>query len=276
MSQWTLRNGAAEALLPGEWAGQVDLVVTSPPYDALREYGGGQGDFNFEAVADALLPCLKEGGIIAWNVADQVRAGSETGTSFRQALGFMARGLRLVQTLIYERAQPTVLTAERYLSNFQYVFILSQGAPGYIELLRDRENLTAGSYRAAVANSGRTGDRKPVPQPGRPFTIAEVGRRAAIWRYAAGGAGQARRGEEFAHDHPALMPWRLAADLIRSYSPPGGLVLDPMAGGGTTLREAVNLGRRAVGVELNPEYCALIERRMAQQALSLDGAEERE
>ena len=74
-----------------------------------------------------------------------------------------------------------------------------------------------------------------------------------------------------AHDHPAIFPYALAADHIRSWSNPGDLVLDPMAGSGTTLRAAVNLGRRAIGVEVNPDYCDLIRRRMAQTVLDLEG-----
>ena len=104
---------------------------------------------------------------------------------------------------------------------------------------------------------------------GKQFTIKGYARRSNIWKINPGWRKSERPGGEVVnvHDHPAIFPYRLAADLVRSYSAPGDLVLDPMAGSGTTLRAAVDLGRRAVGVEVNPDYCDLIRRRMAQPVL---------
>ena len=262
---YSLHCGDAVQLLPGDYAGQVDLILTSPPYDRLREYGGVAPAFAFAPMAEALLPCLKDGGIICWIVGDAVVDGSETGSSFRQALGFMERGLRLMQTLIYQKPGPRVLTPYRYLRSFEYIFVLSNGKPAYYEMLIDRPNMHPGQLN--MGDAGRTGD-KEANYSRHLYITPEYGRRSDVWLYKSGN-GQSVRGEErdATHDHPAIMPYRLAADLIRSYCPPEGLVLDPMAGSGTTLREAVNLGRRAVGVEINPDYCRLIERRMAQGTL---------
>lgn len=69
------------------------------------------------------------------------------------------------------------------------------------------------------------------------------------------------------HDHPAIYPYRLAADHIATWSDPGDTVLDPFCGSGTTIRAAHDLRRRAIGIEVNPDYCRQIRRRMAQEVL---------
>ena len=268
---WRLHNGRAQDILPGEYAGRVNLVVTSPPYDGLRRYGGYADAFDFDAVADALIPTLAPGGVIVWVVADAVVDGSETGTSFRQALGFMDRGLRLHQTLVYERALPRPLTTNRYLLSAQWMFVFcNEKKPSAANLLADRSNLGADRLRSASYGAGRTKDAAPLRSNRAPMVDAKTGKRSQIWRYVTGYNHDAPDFPD-AHDHPAIFPYALAADHIRTWSNPGDLVLDPMAGSGTTLRAAVNLGRRAAGVEVNPEYCDLINRRMAQTTLPLDG-----
>ena len=264
---WQLLNARAQDVLPGQWAGAVNLIVTSPPYDNLRSYGGYVEAFDFGAIAPALVECLAPGGALVWVTADAIVDGSETGTSFRQALAFLDLGLRLHQTLIYERALPRPLTTGRYLLSAQWMFVFSNGKPASVNLLRDRPNLEAGRMRSASYGAGRTKDGTPPPRSNAPPMIdAPQGKRSQVWRYVTG-YNHIAPGFPEAHDHPAIFPYRLAADHITTWSNPGDLVLDPMAGSGTTLRAAVNLGRRALGVEVNPEYCDLIRRRMAQQVL---------
>src|SRR3990172_5240777 len=82
--------------------GCVDLTVTSPPYVDLRTYGGH--GWNFEEVAKELFRVTKQGGVVVWVVADATIDGSETGTSFKQALFFMEIGFRLHDTMIYKKA----------------------------------------------------------------------------------------------------------------------------------------------------------------------------
>ena len=206
-----------------------------------------------------------------WVVADAIVNGSETGTSFRQALAFMERGLLLHQTLIYQRAQPMVGAHNRMSRSVQYMFALSQGTPAVSNIQHDRPNLGAGKPRSAHWTSGRAGEGRPCRISKVGSVDADMGRRSDIWRYSAGFNDSAPDYPK-AHDHPAPFPYELAADHIRTWTNPGDLVLDPMAGSGTTLRAAVDLGRRAIGVEVNPDYCDLIRRRMAQQVLDLEGA----
>ena len=105
-------------------------------------------------------------------------------------------------------------------------------------------------------------------------TIPEYGRRTSVWNYSVGKAAGNRNGDlqhQILAEHPAIFPQELAQDHIRSWTNPGDLVIDPMVGSGTTLRAAADLGRRAIGIEINPEYCELIRRRMAQSVLPLEG-----
>ncbi len=71
--------------------------------------------------------------------------------------------------------------------------------------------------------------------------------------------------------HPARFPQQLARDHILSWTNPGDLVIDPTVGSGTTLRAAVDLRRRAIGIEINPGYYDLIRQRLAQSMLPLEG-----
>ena len=263
---WTLHQGRAQDVLPA-YAGSIDLIVTSPPYDGLRDFGGGMDAWDFEAVADACAAALSPGGVLVWNVVDAIVDGGETGTSLRQAIHFMDIGLRLHQTLYYERTSPHYASSNRYLYTVQYMFVFSNGKPKTANIIADRPNITAGNSRGRYAPS-RVADEKPKRNDGR-YIQPDTGSRTDIWRYNAGWNHMGRKGEnqQMLHDHPSVFSYHLAADHIRSWSNPGDTVCDPMAGSGTTLRAAVDLGRKAIGIEVNPQYCDLIRRRMSQQVL---------
>ena len=74
-------------------ANSIDMTITSPPYDNLRIYKGFS--FPFDSVARQLFRITKEGGVVVWIVSDATIDGSETCTSFRQALKFVECGFNL-------------------------------------------------------------------------------------------------------------------------------------------------------------------------------------
>ena len=235
----------------------IDLVVTSPPYDDLRAYGGHS--WNFETLAAQLVRVLKTGGVIVWVVADQMVSGSETGNAMRQALRMMELGLRLHDTMIYEKLNGAMGSDRHYLACWEYMFVLSNGAPKTVNLLRDRKNVRSGkesALRHGRKKNGDTAERKVVE-------LAEYGRRKNIWAYAVGG-------EQEAGDHPAPFPESLAKDHIASWSNAGDVVLDPFSGSGTTCKAAKELNRQWCGIEINPEYCAIAEARLSQDVLQLE------
>ncbi len=236
----------------------VDLVVTSPPYDDLRTYGGHSWDFY--GVAWQLCRVLKPGGVIVWVVADQTKDGSETGTSMEQALHFRRLGLSLHDTMIYMKDAPQFPDANRYGQVWEYAFVFSRGVPKTRNLTADRKNLSFGR-KVTGTNRERDGTTRRASCYGQ--AIKETGARFNVWQYSStkGNAETA---------HPAPFPYDLASDHIASWSAPNDAVLDPFAGSGTTLRAAKNLGRKAVGIEIEERYCEIAAKRMAQEVLPLE------
>ena len=248
----------------------ADLMVTSPPYGAMRSYGGYNDAFDFAAVSEAMVENLAPGGVIVWVVKDQSIDGGETGESFRQCLSFMDQGLTLWQSMVYETLNMSGMHARAYSPRHENMFVLSKGKPRTVNLLKDKPNKQAGK-RVKRTWIARSGDDKGGVRD-RSYVSEEFGRRSTVWRYGAGkGAGQTNGDLSYKEisEHPAAYPYSLAADHIRSWSSPGDLVIDPMCGSGTTLRAAANLERRAIGIEVNPEYCGLIRRRLSQATLPL-------
>lgn len=233
----------------------IDLVVTSPPYDDLRKYGGHSWDFT--AVARELTRILKPGGVIVWVVGDATIDGSETLTSMKQAIHFReVCGLNVHDTMIYRKTNGGANgSTKAYLACWEYMFVFSKGIPAALNLLRDRKNAVPPRTREEAAGrrhvNGECKSRRVI-------TRQEYGLRWNVWDYAVGANDT---------DHPAVFPERLAADHILTWSNPGDLVLDPFAGSGTTLKAAKELGRRFVGIEINAEYVAICEKRVAQGVL---------
>lgn len=234
----------------------VPLTVTSPPYDHAREYGSHA--FDWRAAADQLWRVTAEGGVVCWQYQDQIveGRGTESCTSAEQQLYFVREvGFRLYQTL-------TILTwnfrnfPRRYFRWTSRAFVFTKGRPRTVNLLRDRRNKHAGRV-------ARPKLRYPngVMVARKQYWIAERGYRGDVWGYHVGGVKTAE--EKYAHGHPALMPERLAEDLILSFSNPGDLVLDICAGAGTTCKMALLTGRRYLGFEPWDYAHSLAQRRMA-------------
>lgn len=240
----------------------IDLVVTSPPYDDLRKYKGHSWDF--EGVAQQLWRVIKPGGVVVWVVADATIDGSETGTSFRQALRFMEIGFRLHDTMIYQRTIAP-LTHNRYEQEWEFMFVLSKGKP--VAWNPIRVEYTEGSQsrlRYPVTGSmlrKMDGSKDVRTMQG----INSLGRIAPnVWRFTAGSKGT---DDAFAYEHPATFPEALARDHILSWSNEGDIVLDPFSGSGTTAKMARLMGRQYIGIEVSQEYCDIANNRLAQQLL---------
>lgn len=231
----------------------VDLVVTSPPYDDLRTYGGHSWDFY--GVAWNLKRILKAGGVIVWVVNDQTDKGTETGNSMRQALHFRELGLNLHDTMIYQKQFYVPLTHNRYEQEFEYMFVFSKGQP---KTFNPKKVKTLFGGQKSTLTHRKTGEE---PVRGTNYGEARKEERIIgnVW------LKQPARCSE----HPAVFPDDLASDHIVSWSNPGDLVLDPFAGSGTTCLAAKELGRHWTGIEVNPAYVEIINKRMAQEVLCL-------
>jgi site-specific DNA-methyltransferase (adenine-specific) len=236
----------------------IDLVVTSPPYDNLRTYGGHPWDF--EGVAQELWRLIKPGGVVVWVVNDATVNGSETGTSFRQALRFMEIGFRLHDTMIYRKTAGGIKGSQFcYLQGFEYMFVVSKDRPKSINLLRDRKNVVRPGTKVERTGRLRNGDKKTET-----VTRTELGLRWNVWSVSVG-SSIAKDAEAF--DHPAIFPESLARDHILSWSNEGDIVLDPFSGSGTTAKMAKHNGRQYIGIEVNPEYVEISLKRLEQGVL---------
>lgn len=236
----------------------VDMVLTSPPYDNLREYNGNIVQWSFEKfkeIAKEIFRVTKPGGVVVWIVADMVINGSETGTSFKQALWFMDCGLRLHDTMIWYKKGVTFPDTNRYYSTFEYMFIFSKGKPKAANMICDRENAysgnkTGGTYRESDGTL-KHGKMREIPTYGRRFNVWEM---------------SAEKNNRTGH--PAVFPVSLARDHIISWSNAGYVVLDPFMGSGSTGVACVNTGRDFIGIELDAGYyetaCKRIEAAQAQ------------
>jgi len=224
--------------------GFIDLVVTSPPYDNLRKYNGYS--FDFEAIAKELFRVVKVGGVVVWVVADATVNGSETGTSFRQALHFMSLGFNLHDTMIYEKSGMAYPDSARYSQIFEYMFVLSKGSVKSVNLIKDRPNKFVGTMG---------GNKR-----GGLCTRGEFGARFNIWRYANGRDNSSE--DRIAFEHPAIFPEQLAKDHILSWSNEGDLVYDPFGGSGTTAKMSHLEKRDWIISEISSEYAALAQKRI--------------
>ncbi len=223
----------------------IDLTVTSPPYDNLRTYKGFV--FDYQSMFKELYRITKPGGVVVWVVGDATINGSETGTSFKQALYAKDIGFNLHDTMIYEKAGFSNPSNNRYHQVFEYMFIFSKGRPKTFNPLKDRKKKWNGSWGNA-SNRQKNG----ILIKKEKTTCNEYGMRFNIWRYANGkGFGQK---DEISYRHPATFPEQLAQDHILSWSNEGDVVLDPMCGSGTTCKMAWLNNRKFIGIDISEEY----------------------
>ena len=238
----------------------IDLTVTSPPYDNLRTYNGFV--FDFETIAKQLFRVTKVGGVVVWVVGDATINGSETLTSFKQALYFRECGFN-VETMIYKKAGTGGKGSNKYYyPEFEYMFIFAKGEPITSNRLKDKRNKSYGHLNSQGKKNllvSKTGIIN------KPYRTAEYGYRGNIWEY-----GHGNRHWDVTN-HPAPFPEALARDHILSWSNPDDIVLDPMCGSGTTLKMARELGRHWIGIDISQSYCELSQRRVDGARVPLPG-----
>jgi site-specific DNA-methyltransferase (adenine-specific) len=235
--------------------GYFDMFLTSPPYDNLRDYKGYE--FRFEPLAHELYRTLKPGGVGVWIVNDATVNGSETLTSFKQAIYFKEEvGFNIHDTMIYAKLGVAYPNTLRYYASFEYMFVLSKGAPQTVHLLTDKKNRT--QFRSISGRERRPNGELKTIKKGR--RIKEFGVRQNVWMYSTGFNNTAQ--EKYVYGHPAAFPEKLAEDHILSWSNSGDVILDPMCGSGTTCKMAVKHQRQYVGIDCAEGYCELARKRL--------------
>ena len=252
-----LRLGDNKLLLKEIEDNSIDLVVTSPPYDNLRTYDDtlNWGWDDFTQLADELYRVMSDGGVIVWVVGDATIDGSETGTSFKQALYFKEVGFNLHDTMIYQKQNYMPLTHNRYEQAFEYMFVFSKGRPkSFNPIMVDCKN--AGKIESYGSERRRLLDKNQAMRAPMGISYMETKEQkyhSNIFTYTVGGERTV---------HPASFPNELAMDMILSWSNEGDTVLDPFMGSGTTGKFAVAMNRDFIGIEIVPKYFEIAKGRI--------------
>ncbi len=217
----------------------IDLVVTSPPYDDMRDYGHDT-KFMFHLICNELCRVLKKGGVIVWIVADQTKKGSETLTSFKQAYSFVENGLNLHDTMIWKKPNPVPTQSTRYQQEFEYMFVFSKGKPKTFNPIRVKSKCAG----TKVKKHRATKSKHNYNNEGI-YTVADTKMIGNVWEIA---------NVKNDSKHPAVFPLELAEKHIQTWSNENDIVYDPFMGSGTTLIAAKNNKRKFIGNEINKEY----------------------
>lgn len=250
-----LYNGDCLELMKNIPDGSVDLTVTSPPYDNLRSYNGNISQWSFEKfqeIAKQLYRVTKDGGVVVWVVNDGVINGSESGTSFRQALYFKEIGFNIHDTMIWYKDTFSFPDVTRYRQCFEYMFIFSKCKPKTVNLISDRRNKWAGSK---VHGTSRVKDGTTFRKSNdKKSSVSEFGVRFNVWEQITEKSNKT--------GHPAVFPMQLVTDHILSWSNEGDTILDCFMGSGTTGKMAVLNNRNFIGIELDKGYFDIAEKRI--------------
>ncbi len=229
----------------------IDLTVTSPPYDELRNYKGYS--FDFENIAKQLFRVTKKGGVVVWVVGDKIKKGNKTLTSFKQALYFQQVGFNVHDVMIYRKKNTPFMRSNAYTNCFEFMFILSKGSPKTFTPLKTK-TVRQGKEMLPF-NKGADGVNRKILGELRPEKTM-----TNIWEYAVGFGGSTS--DRFAFEHPAIFPEKLVEDHILSWTQPEDVVFDPMCGSGTTCKMAKKNGRHYIGCDISEDYVNLAKKRL--------------
>ena len=233
----------------------IDLTVTSPPYDNLRSYNNSStwGWPEFFAIAAGLWRVTKPGGVVVWVVNDATVKGSETGSSFEQALLFKKMGFNLHDTMIYSKPNFSAVGAlqTRYAPTFEYMMVFAKGRLSTFNPIKDRICKTKGKIKSGTIRQ-KDGSVKRMSNEG--WVQPAFGQRYNVWNL----SPQTQNG------HPAPFPEQLAHDHILSWSNEGDTVFDPFLGSGTTGAACAHLGRKFIGCEIDDKYFDIAKARIEQ------------
>ncbi len=230
---------------------EVDLTITSPPYDKLRDYNGYS--FDFEKIVKELFRLTKKGGIVVWVVGDKIDNGNRTLTSFRQALCFQENGFNVHDVMIYKKANTPFMRSNAYTNCYEFMFVFSKGSPKFFNPLRVKTKRSG--IELLPFNKKSDGITKKFPGQ-----LKEMKVKDNIWEYAVGFGGSTK--DKIAFKHPAVFPEKLAEDHIMSWSEENDIVLDPLCGSGTTCKMAKIHNRRYIGIDISKDYCKIAKERV--------------
>ena len=225
----------------------IDLTVTSPPYDNLRTYNGYI--FDFESIAKELYRVTKEGGVLVWVVGDATIKGSETGTSFKQALHFKECGFNLHDTMIWSKPNPIPTQSTRYQQGFEFMFVFTKGKLKSFNPIKTESKCKGVKIKKHRAIT----DGHNYNEEGY-YTVSAEKIIDNVWSIA---------NVKNKTKHKAIFPEKLVKDHIISWSNKNDIVYDCFMGSGTTAKMALLSKRNYIGSEISEEYCKIADERLS-------------
>jgi site-specific DNA-methyltransferase (adenine-specific) len=229
----------------------IDLTVTSPPYDDLRDYNGY--NFDCEHIAKHLYRITKFGGVVVWVVGDKIKKGNKTLTSFKHALTFQQVGFNVHDVMIYRKKNTPFMRSNAYTNCFEYMFVFSKGTPKTFNPLK--EKTARSGFEMLVHNKKADGINKKILGK-----LNNEKTKTNIWEYAVGLGGTTN--DKIAFEHPAVFPEKLAQDHILSWTNEEDIVFDPMCGSGTTCKMALINNRHYIGCDISSDYVNIANERL--------------
>ena len=177
------------------------------------------------------------------------------GIPWRVAFALQADGWWLRQDIIWAKPNPMPESVtDRCTKAHEYVFLLTKSERYFYDAKAVCEVSVSGPDRRLRSSTFAKAGTQGGHARGAEYVESDGTRnRRSVWTVTT---------KPYSGAHFATMPPDLVEPCIKAGSPEGGTVLDPFAGSGTTLAVAAELGRNAIGCELNPEYIALAERRI--------------
>lgn len=231
----------------------IDLTVTSPPYDELRDYEGYR--FRFEDIAHSLFRVTKKGGVVVWVVGDKIKNSNKTLTSFKQLLYFQSIGFNVHDVMIYKKKNTPFMRSNAYTNCFEFMFVLTKDTLKTFNPIKTRT--VRNGLEMLTHNKKPDGINKKVLKK-----LNETKTKNNIWEYAVGLHGSTS--DKIAFEHPAIFPEKLAEDHILSWSNKGDVVFDPMCGSGTTCKMAQKNNRDYIGCDISKKYVDIANKRLNQ------------
>ncbi len=229
----------------------IDLTVTSPPYDNLRDYRGF--NFEFHDIARQLYRVTKRGGIVVWVVGDKIQNGNKSLTSFKQALYFQEIGFNVHDVMIYQKKNTPFMRSNAYTNCYEFMFVFSKD---FVKTFHPiKEPTVRNGLEMLPFNKKADGINKKVLKE-----LKKEKTRMNIWQYAVGLGGTTT--DKNAFKHPAVFPEKLAEDHILTWTNEGDLVFDPMVGSGTTAKMAKKNNRQYLGCDISKEYIKIAKERI--------------
>ncbi len=230
---------------------EIDLVVTSPPYDNLRTYNGFS--FTFPKIAKELYRVVKKGGVVVWVIGDKISKGNRSLTSFRQAILFQEIGFKVHDVMIYKKKNTPFMRSNAYTNCYEYMLVLTKDGTKTFNPIK--EPTKRNGFEMLTFNKKADGVNKKVLGE-----LKKTKTKTNIWEYAVGLGGTTK--DTIVFKHPAAFPEKLAEDHILSWCNKGDLVLDPMCGSGTTCKMAKLNNRDYIGIDISNEYCEIAQKRL--------------